>query len=56
MSKRICLIGVKVTEETKKKIQYVSEREQRPMSSLINIILEKYLQEYKEKEDVDWDF
>ena len=55
MAKRTCMIGVKVTEETRKKIQYVSDREQRPMSSLINIIIEKYLQDYKEKEGIEWE-
>lgn len=55
MAKRIEMIGVKVTPETKKKIQYVSEREQRPMSSLINIIIEEYLKKYEIVNDIDWE-
>lgn len=55
MAKRVEMIGVKVTPETKKKIQYVSDREQRPMSSLINIIIEEYLNKYQIKNDIDWE-
>lgn len=55
MEKRQYMIGVKVTKETRKRIEYVADREQRPMSSLINIWIEENLQKYKEKEGIEWE-
>ena len=43
MAKRTCMIGIKVTEETKDKIEYLAGRDDRPISSFINIILQNYL-------------
>ena len=49
------MIGVKVTEETRKKIEFVADREQRPMSSLINILIEQYLKDYEAKNNINWE-
>ena len=55
MAKRTIMIGVKVTEETRKKIEFVADREQRPMSSLINILIEQYLKDYEAKNNINWE-
>lgn len=50
MEKRTEFIGIKVTPTTKKQIEEIAQIEARPLSSLINLILEKYIQEYHSKE------
>lgn len=54
MMKRTSTIGIKVKPSTKKKIEFIAEREARPMSTQINIILEKYIEDYFKKEDIIW--
>ena len=55
MNKRTSTIGIKVRPITKEQIEFISEREARPMSTQINIILEKYIEEYFKKEGIIWD-
>lgn len=54
MTKRTSTIGIKVKPITKEKIEFIAEREARPMSTQINIILEKYIDEYFKKEGIEW--
>lgn len=44
--KRTVIIGIKTKEVTKKRIKWISERDGRPMSSQINMILESYIENY----------
>lgn len=53
--KRSEIIGIKTTEENKKKLQFISEREGRPLSSQINLILENYIQNYMESNKLKWE-
>lgn len=52
--KRSKIIGIKVKESIKSQIEFISEREARPMSTQINIILENYITEYFEKYNINW--
>lgn len=54
MNKRTSTIGIKVKPITKKKIEFIAEREARPMSTQINIILERYIEDYFKKEGIVW--
>lgn len=49
MEKRTEYIGVKVTPTTKAQIEEIARMEARPTSSLINLILEKYIRDYHKK-------
>lgn len=48
MEKRTELIGIKVTPTTKAQIEEIAQREARPVSSQINLILESYIKRYFE--------
>lgn len=50
MEKRTEFIGIKVTPTTKAQIEEIAQMEARPLSSLINLILEKYIREYHENQ------
>lgn len=54
MAKRTCMIGIKVTEETKDKIEFLAGRDNRPISSFINLILQNYLTQYDIFKDDNW--
>lgn len=54
MAKRTCMIGIKVTEETRDKIEYLAGRDNRPISSFINLILQNYLVQYDIFKDEEW--
>lgn len=54
VDKRGSLIGIKVRQETKDKIQFISDREARRMSSQINLILEEYIERYFDKNHINW--
>ena len=54
MAKRICMIGIKVTEDTRDKIEYLAGRDSRPISSFINIVLQNYLTQYDIFKNDDW--
>lgn len=45
-NKRTVIIGIKTKEITKKRIKWISDRDGRPMSSQINMILEEYIEKY----------
>lgn len=49
MEKRSEFIGVKVTPTVKAQIEEIAKLEARPTSSLINLIIERYIKEYHEK-------
>ena len=52
--KRGQIIGIKVKNETKEKIQYLSGMEDKPMSTFINDILEKYIDNYTKYHKINW--
>lgn len=52
--KRSKIIGIKTTEEVKRKLQFISDREGRPMSSQLNILLESYIDQYFKKNKINW--
>lgn len=54
MAKRTCMIGIKVTEETRDKIEYLAGRDNRPISSFINLVLQNYLIQYDIFKDEEW--
>lgn len=51
MEKRTEYIGVKVTPTVKAQIEEIAQREARPVSSQINLILENYIRNYFAKEN-----
>lgn len=53
MEKRTELIGIKVTPSTRAAIEEIASREARPISSQINLILEKYIKDYFAKEGLE---
>lgn len=53
--KRGSLIGIKVKKDTKEKILFISEREARPMSTQINIILEDFIENYFQEQGIHWE-
>ena len=44
--KRDQIIGIKVTEATKKQLQFIAKREATPMSTTIDNILQEYIERY----------
>lgn len=52
--KRNKIIGIKTTEEVKRKLQFISDREGRPMSSQLNFLLENYIEQYFKKNKINW--
>lgn len=54
VDKRGDLIGIKVKKETKDKIQFISGREDRRMSSQINLILEEFIERYFDENNINW--
>ena len=54
MAKRTCMIGIKVTEETKDEIEFLAGRDNRTISSFINLILQNYLTQYDIFKDDNW--
>lgn len=54
VDKRGSLIGIKVREETKNKIQFISKREARCMSTQINVILEEFIERYFDENHINW--
>ena len=45
-AKRDQIIGIKVTETTKKQLQFIANRECTPMSTTIDRILQEYIDRY----------
>ena len=53
--KRNKIIGIKVKEETRQKLQYIADMEGHKLSTCIDIILRKQIEEYFELHKIDWD-
>lgn len=53
--KRNSIIGIKVKEETRKQLNYIAEREGHTLSTCIDIILRKQIEEYFEIHKINWD-
>lgn len=54
MAKRTNMIGIKVTEETRDKIEYLAGKDARSISSYINLILQEYLAKTNEFNNENW--
>ena len=52
--KRNTMIGVKVQAETKRKLEFIAEREDHPMSTQIDIILKNYIKDYFKENNLKW--
>jgi len=52
--KRNKIIGIKVKEETRQQLQYIADREGHTLSTCIDIILRKQIEEYFELHKIDW--
>jgi predicted transcriptional regulator len=44
------LIGVRLPDELKKKLERIAEKEHRPLSNLVRLIIVQWLQKYEEEE------
>lgn len=53
--KRNKIIGIKVKEETRQQLQYIADRDGHTLSTCIDIILRKQIEEYFELHKIDWD-
>lgn len=53
--KRRNIIGIKVKDETRQQLQYIADREGHKLSTCIDIILRKQIEEYFELHKIDWD-
>ena len=53
--KRNSQIGIKVLTKTKKQLEYIAERDQITLSTLINSVLIKYVEDYFRIAKIDWD-
>ena len=53
--KRNRIIGIKVKEETRQKLQYIADIEGHKLSTCIDIILRKQIEEYFELHKIDWE-
>ena len=53
--KRNKIIGIKVKEETRRQLQYIADRDGHTLSTCIDIILRKQIEEYFELHRIDWD-
>lgn len=53
--KRNKIIGIKTTEEMKQQLQFISDREGRPVSSQIYYLLEEYINNYFAENKINWE-
>lgn len=53
--KRKNIIGIKVKDETREQLKYIAGREGHKLSTCIDIILRKQIEEYFELHKIDWD-
>lgn len=53
--KRKHIIGIKVKEEIKEKIEYIAEAEAKTTSTYINKLIEKHINEYFKKNKINWE-
>lgn len=54
MAKRTSMIGIKVTEETRDKVEYLAGLDARTVSSYINLVLQKHLDQIEMFNDEAW--
>ena len=54
-TKRNNYIGIKVKQETRKQLNYIANREAAPLSTLINTILNEYIENYFKIAKINWD-
>ena len=52
--KRSVIIGIKVKQETKDKVKYLSEAEAETISTYINRILEAHIETYTKLHKINW--
>ena len=52
--KRSTIIGVKVKNETKRKLKYIAKAEQTPVSTYADQILNEHIEKYLKKNKIDW--
>ena len=52
--RRDCLIGIKVKKETRQKLEFIADREARPLSTQIDMILKEYMDNYFRIAKIDW--
>ena len=52
--KRSNIIGIKVKQETRDQLEYIADREDTPLSSHINIVLQEYINTYFKHSHIDW--
>lgn len=52
--KRKNIIGIKVKDETRKQLEYIAGREGHTLSTCIDIILRKQIEEYFELHRINW--
>ena len=52
--KRNNFIGVKVKSETREQLTYIAKREATPLSTLINSILQDYINNYFKIAKINW--
>lgn len=53
-NKRSTIIGIKVDKSTKAKIAYIADRDAKTMSTYINDLLVKHIEEYTRMTKTDW--
>lgn len=53
--KRKHIIGIKVKEEIKEKIEYIAEAEAKTKSTYLNELLEKHINDYFLKNKINWE-
>lgn len=52
--KRNCYIGIKVQSKTREQLNFISDRDKTPMSTLINEIIKDYIENYFKIAKIDW--
>lgn len=53
--KRNSPIGIKVKTETRKQLDYISEAEGHTLSTYIDIVLRKHIEDYLSSHNINWD-
>ena len=53
--KRNSYIGIKVQQKTKEQLDYIADREDSPVSTLINTILKEHIDRYFKIAKIDWE-
>ena len=53
--KRSSYIGIKVKQITREQLDYISKRDQTPISTIINNEIQKYIEEYFKITKINWE-